>query len=86
MAVILESKAVITAKAARTVEELQESDNYIITIYNERIDQVMDILFRQEDLDIDNNERMNILRIFHMLRKDLNNLKAPTQKENNETK
>lgn len=83
--------AVITDRAACVLLEMQKDNNDFIDIYNRHLDKVSDLLFRIGNEMSENqskDEVFALLNYTHLLRKDLNALKAPANikyREENKT-
>lgn len=83
--------AVITDCVAGVLSELQKDNNDFIDVYNRHLDKVSDLLFRIGNEMSENqskDEVFALLNYTHLLRKDLNALKAPANvkyREENKT-
>lgn len=74
------NNAVITDQAASVLAELQNDNNDFIEMYSGHLDKISDMLFLMgNDVDISKpkNEVFELLNNTHLLRKDLNALRAP---------
>jgi hypothetical protein len=74
------NEAIITDRASIVLAELQKDDNDFIDLYNRHLDKVVDLLFKlgnEMNFNQSKNEIFELLNNTHLLRKDLNALKAP---------
>lgn len=78
---ILNTKVNFSTKALETLEELQNDNNDAISMYVDHLDKVSDLLFKiggDMSEDESKNEIFQMLHENHMLRKDLDSLRATT--------
>lgn len=78
---ILNTKANFSQKVINTLEELQSDNNDAISMYVDHLDKVSDLLFKiggDMPEDESKNEIFQMLHENHMLRKDLESLRATT--------
>lgn len=78
---ILNTKANFSQKVIETLEELQSDNNDAISMYVDHLDKVSDLLFKiggDMPEDESKNEIFQMLHENHMLRKDLESLRATT--------
>lgn len=78
---ILNTKANFSQKVINTLEELQSDNNDAISMYVDHLDKVSDLLFKiggDMPEDESKNEIFQMLHENHMLRKDLDSLRATT--------
>lgn len=78
---ILNTKANFSTKVLETLEELQNDNNDAISMYVDHLDKVSDLLFKiggDMSEDESKNEIFQMLHENHMLRKDLDSLRATT--------
>lgn len=78
---ILNTKANFSTKVLETLEELQSDNNDAISMYVDHLDKVSDLLFKiggDMPEDESKNEIFQMLHENHMLRKDLDSLRATT--------
>ncbi len=76
---ILNTKVNFSQKVINTLEELQNDNNDAISIYVDHLDKVSDLLFKiggDMSEDESKNEIFQMLHENHMLRKDLDSLRA----------
>lgn len=76
---ILNTKANFSQKVINTLEELQSDNNDAISMYVDHLDKVSDLLFKiggDMPEDESKNEIFKMLHENHMLRKDLESLRA----------
>ena len=76
---ILETGISFSDKLIHAIEGLQESGNYSLNMYVDHLDKVSDILFRmggEMEASESKNEIFEMLHENHLLRKDLEALKA----------
>lgn len=78
---ILNTQATFSDKVIDTLEELQNGNNDAISMYVDHLDKVSDLLFKiggDMSEDESKNEIFQMLHENHMLRKDLDSLRATT--------
>ncbi len=78
---ILNTKVNFSQKVINTLEELQNDNNDAISMYVDHLDKVSDLLFKiggDMSEDESKNEIFQMLHENHMLRKDLDSLRATT--------
>lgn len=78
---ILNTKANFSQKVIDTLEDLQSDNNDAISMYVDHLDKVSDLLFKiggDMPEDESKNEIFQMLHENHMLRKDLESLRATT--------
>lgn len=78
---ILNTKVNFSQKVIDTLEELQNDNNDAISMYVDHLDKVSDLLFKiggDMSEDESKNEIFQMLHENHMLRKDLDSLRATT--------
>lgn len=76
---ILNTKVNFSQKVIDTLEELQNDNNDAISMYVDHLDKVSDLLFKiggDMSEDESKNEIFQMLHENHMLRKDLDSLRA----------
>lgn len=79
--VILNTKVNFSTKVLEALEELQNDNNDAISMYVDHLDKVSDLLFKiggDMSEDESKNEIFQMLHENHMLRKDLDSLRATT--------
>lgn len=78
---ILNTKVNFSTKVLEALEELQKDNNDAISMYVDHLDKVSDLLFKiggDMSEDDSKNEIFQMLHENHMLRKDLDSLRATT--------
>lgn len=78
---ILNTKVNFSQKVIDTLEELQSDNNDAISMYADHLDKISDLLFKiggDMPEDESKNEIFQMLHENHMLRKDLESLRATT--------
>lgn len=78
---ILNTKANFSTKVLDTLEDLQSDNNDAISMYVDHLDKISDLLFKiggDMPEDESKNDIFQMLHENHMLRKDLESLRATT--------